>query len=262
MVRTTTDGFFEEEAVVGDDKERSRGLSPSPERSPEEAETRRRLVEDNLALVGALVGRMRPGPDEYDDYFQAGCIGLIKASERFDASFGVRFSTYAVPVILGELRQHARGRHPLKRGRTVYDKARDAARIRDDLTQRLGRNATAAEVAEQLGVDPEEVVLALDALRPVASLEAPVGSGSEDDVTLGQLLAAPAPIPGDGRSVDNLALQEALERLPEWERRLITLRYFADKSQTEVARLLGVSQAHVSRTERRILSRFRQFLAP
>lgn len=223
-----------------------------------EAEARRRMVEDNLALVTALVRRMGPAPDEYDDCLQVGCIGLLKAVDGFDPGFGVRFSTYAVPVILGELRQFARGRHPMKQGRTLQDKARAAARARDELSQQFGREPTVSEVARKLGVDPEDVVLALEAGRPVASLEAPVGSEKTDAVALGDMLAAASPVPGEAETVNMLLLRQALDRLAPWERRLIGLRYFADKSQTEVARLLGVSQAHVSRTERRILTRFRE----
>lgn len=223
-------------------------------------DARHQVVEANLALVAYLVRRLRPGPDDFDDLFQVGCIGLLKALKRFDPQFGVRFSTYAVPVILGEMRQHARTRHPVRVGRALQETARRAHAAADTLTQRLGRRPTLREIAHHLQRDVDDVALALAGLRPVASLAEPSGGTDGDDLTLEARLAAHRMADQETNRVDNIVLQEALGRLAPWERRLIGLRFFADKSQTEVARLLGVSQAHVSRSERRILARFRDAL--
>src|SRR5690625_3653830 len=130
-------------------------------------DARRRLVEENLGLVAAIARRFQPVPVDYDDFFQVGCIGLLKAIDRFDFRFDVRFSTYAVPVILGEMRQYARSRHPWRVGRTLHDTARKALRIGEALTQSLGREPTVVEIADALAVDAEEVAMALESMRPV-----------------------------------------------------------------------------------------------
>lgn len=218
---------------------------------------RQELIERNLRLVASVARRFTAGGLEYDDVFQVGCIGLVKAINRFNPDFDVRFSTYAVPVIMGEIRQYVREQHPLRLGRTLHELARRVAATREFLAQKLDRQPTAAEIAAELSVDTEDVVIALEAALPVASLDEPLLSADPDSVVLGDVIASAAPF---SVNVDNVVLKQALAALEPWERRLILLRFFADKPQTEVARLLGVSQAHVSRSEQRILRRFREFL--
>lgn len=242
------------------------GPSPSPDEVREllsraragDESARERLVRTNLRLVASIANRFhRPGVD-WDDLFQVGCIGLVKAIDRFDLNFRVRFSTYAVPVIMGEIRQYLRSQHPVKLGRKLHTMMQQVAACREVLVKRWDRQPTVGEIARELSVDPEEVVAALEAGMPVASLEEPVFRGDGEPIVLGEGIAA---ADGQDRFIENVSLQAALAQLEEWERRLIVLRFFEEKSQTEVARTLGVSQAHVSRTERRILRRFRDTLA-
>jgi len=221
-------------------------------------EARDRLVQANLRLVASVAARFVGRGIEFDDLFQIGCLGLVKAIDRFDLRFDVRFATYAVPVIIGEIQQWLRQQHPLRLGRSLHDLAARVATCRADLTQRLGRTPTPAEIAEALAVDKEEVVAALEAFQAVHSLDEAVPGDEGDELRLGDRVAAPA----DGEAlVDQLALRAAMARLNEWDRRLVLLRFFLDLPQTEVARRLGVSQAHVSRSEQRILRTFREWLA-
>lgn len=220
-------------------------------------EARDRLVEANLRLVASVASRFVGRGLEFDDLYQIGCMALVRAIERFDLRYEVRFSTYAVPVIMGEIRQRLRQEHPLRIGRSLQDLAARAAQSRAALTQRLGRPPTAAEIAQDLQVDKEDVVAALDARRTVQSLDEGLPDAG-DELRLGDRLAAPQDAEG---FVDRLALRAAMARLDEWERRLLVLRFFLDLPQTEAARRLGVSQAHVSRTEQRLLRALRQWLA-
>ncbi|MBO8140996.1 MAG: SigB/SigF/SigG family RNA polymerase sigma factor [Firmicutes bacterium] len=239
------------------------GLSPDETRAllaraqKGDREARDRLVEANLRLVASVAARFQGRGAEFDDLFQIGCVGLMKAIDRFDLSYEVRFSTYAVPVIIGEIRQRLREDRAVRVGRAVHELGARVAVSRDRLAQKLSRAPTPAEIAADLGVGSEEVVAALDAFQAVASLEA--GSGGEDgeQPPLKERIAASGPA---DELLETAALRAAMMRLADWERRLVALRYFLDLSQAETARRLGVSQAHVSRTERRILEQFRRWL--
>ncbi len=182
----------------------------------------------------------------------------MKAVDGFDLRYAVRFSTYAVPVIMGEIRQYMRAQHPVRLPRKLDDMRRQVAACRETLTNRWSREPTIGEIAEELGRRAEDVVAALEADLPVASLDEPVGAGEGESIVLGDRIAADG---GQERMIENAALRVALAGLEEWERRLVVLRFFEEHSQTETARLLGVSQAHVSRMERRILRRFRDTFA-
>lgn len=219
---------------------------------------RRQLIEANLPLVASIARRFVAGGHEFDDLFQVGCIGLVKAINRFDVSFDVRFSTYAVPVIMGEIRQYVRDQQPIRLGRTLHQLARQVAATRESLAQSLGRQPTVAEIGAQLSIDTETVVMAMEAAQPVASLDEPLRRSDGDTGSLADVVPSPELF---GVAINNVVVKQALDLLEPWERRLILLRFFAEKPQTEVARLLGVSQAHVSRNERRILRRFREFLS-
>ena len=196
-------------------------------------------VENNLGLVHACAHRFKGRGIEYDDLYQAGCMGLVKASAAFDAGRGVMFSTYAVPVILGEIR-------------SLKELGLAAGRIRELLGSELGREATVNEVAERMGRAPEDVAQALAATTPPLSL-----TGGEEDGS-GQI-----DLPEEGpeeRLSDLLSLQQLLSSLEERDRQLIFLRYYRRKTQTEVARRLGMTQVQVSRREKRILQSMRQQL--
>lgn len=215
---------------------------------------RNAVVEANLRLVLSIVHRFQ-GRADPDDLFQAGCVGLLRAVERFDLGYGVAFSTFAVPLILGEIREYLRRDQPIKVGRSVLATGLRAQQVRDQLSQELGRSPTPAEVAERMGVASEDVVMALDALRPTRSLDEPVVDDELDGRSLGALIASESEAP---QRIESLALSQILATLRPEERAFIRARYFERLSQTDLAARIGRSQAYVSRMERRILLRLRR----
>ncbi len=218
---------------------------------------RDRLVEGNLRLVRSLVARFSASGADPEDLFQIGCIGLLKAIDRFDLSYDVRFSTYAVPLIMGEIRRHLRDDGPMRVSRSLKQLAQQARRVRERLAAEMERDPTVAEVAEELGVSPEEVVEALDGVRPPASIHQTAHEGDGDPIYLLDQLAAEDG-QREGLWLDRVALREGLNQLDDRERTVILLRFFRDKTQTEVASILGCSQVQVSRLERRALERIRK----
>lgn len=211
---------------------------------------RSRLVEANLPLVHSIARRFLERGLEYEDLVQIGSLGLLKAIDDFDLSYDVRFSTYAVPKIMGEIKQHLRKASALQVARSTKKLASDALQVKDRLAQALGRSPTISEIAAELEVEPEDVVFAFDAVAPVYSLQARIADGGEEAPELQDFVAARG-------GHENLMLKQALERLTPDERRIIFLRYFAEKSQSEVAKELGISQAQVSRQEARIIRQLR-----
>lgn len=216
-------------------------------------QARSKLVETNLPLVHSIARRFSERGLEYEDLVQIGSLGLIKAINDFDLTFNVRFSTYAVPKIIGEIKQNLRQASALRIGRSTKKLASDALYVKDSLAQTLGRDPTISEIAAQLEVEPEEVVYAFDAVSPVYSLQTPL---SKDDAKAAEL--QDFIVTGEGH--ESFMLKQALERLEPDERQIILLRYFAEKSQTEVALELGMSQAQISRKEARIIRQLRHEL--
>lgn len=207
-------------------------------------------VEHNLGLVHACAHRFRGRGIEYDDLYQAGCMGLVKASAAFDPGRGVMFSTYAVPVILGEIRRLFRDGGTVKVSRSLKELGLAAGKVREQLGVELGREATIGEVAARIDHDPEEVAQALAATSPPLSLT----EGEEDGS--GQI-----DLPEEGpeeKLSDLLSLGQMLAALPERDRCLIMLRYYRGKTQTEVAATLGMTQVQVSRREKKILQGMRE----
>lgn len=221
---------------------------------------RDRLVEANLRLVRSLVGRFATTSADPEDLFQLGCIGLLKAVDRFDLTYDVRFSTYAVPLILGEIRRHLRDDGPLRVSRGLKQLAQQVRRSQERLAGELGREPTIPEIAQALGVSPEEVVDALDGARAPASIHQTVHEGEGDPIYLLDQIAS-AEEGREGQWVDRVALREGLSHLEPREQMVIMLRFFRDKTQTEVAAILGCSQVQVSRLERRALERIRSFMS-
>ena len=210
-------------------------------------------VEHNLGLVHACAHRFKGRGIEYDDLYQAGCMGLVKASAAFDADRGVMFSTYAVPVILGEIRRLFRDGGTVKVSRSLKELGLAAGRTRELLGSELGREATVGEVAQRMGRSPEDIAQALAATAPPLSLTEGEEEGS------GQIdLPEESP---EERLSDLLSLQQLLAALEERDRKLIFLRYYRGKTQTEVARCLGMTQVQVSRREKRILPAMREQMA-
>ncbi len=216
------------------------------------AEDRSTMVEKNLGLVHSCAHRFRGRGIEYDDLFQAGCMGLVKATAAFDEARGVMFSTYAVPVILGEIRRLFRDGGAVKVSRSVKELGIKAARVKEQLGVVLGRDPALSEVAEAMERTPGEIAEALAATTPPVSL-----TGSEEEG--GGQIDLPVDSPEE-RLSDILALKQAMARMEEQDRRLIILRYYGNRTQTETARELGMTQVQVSRREKKLMQYFRKEL--
>lgn len=225
-----------------------------------ERAARDRIVEANLRLVRSLANRFNATGVDLEDLFQLGCIGLLKAVDRFDLQYDVRFSTYAVPLILGEMRRYLRDDGPLRVSRSLKQLAHLIRKARERLSADLGRDPTVAEIAREVGAEPEQVVEALDGSRAPASIHQTVHEGDGDPIYLIDQLAS-QDSNREGLWLDRVALREGLARLEPREHQVILLRFFRDKTQTEVAALLGCSQVQVSRLERRALERIRRFMS-
>lgn len=211
-----------------------------------------RLVTENFGLVHACARRYCGRGIDYDDLYQSGCEGLVKAAAGFDSSRNVRFSTYAVPAILGEIRRLFRDGGSIRVSRSIRDLGLKVNRAQSEFLNSYGREPTVGELAELLNVDVESIAEAIDAFRPVLSLTSDRdGEEFEADVPTEQF---------DETLIDIVALREAVSELEEIDRNIIRLRYFGGKTQTEVAEVLGMTQVQVSRRERRIINRMRDKL--
>ncbi|MFA9379972.1 MAG: sigma-70 family RNA polymerase sigma factor [Acetanaerobacterium sp.] len=214
--------------------------------------SRDEVVESNLGLVHSCAHRFKGRGIEYDDLFQAGCMGLIKATDAFDYSRGVRFSTYAVPVILGEMRRLFRDGGTVKVSRTLKELSMKVSRERERITQKTGREPTISELAGALDIDPAEVSEALGAaLPPISLTEAEEDGGGQYDIPV---------VSHEEELADILSLKEVVSSLEPRDRQLIVLRYFCNKTQTQTADLLSMTQVQVSRREKKILSALRRDL--
>lgn len=211
--------------------------------------TRDDFIAANIPLVHSLATRFRGRGIEYEELFSAGCLGLVKAYDNFDESRGLCFSTYAVPVILGEIKRLFRDGGAVKMSRSLKELTLRAQRAREELTKN-GREPTISELAEYLGVSREEAAEAVQASAPPLSLTA-YGDDNEN-------AELDVPVESTENSlIDRLALRQCLERLPNDDQTLIILRYFRNKTQSQTAELLGLSQVQVSRKERKILEKLR-----
>ena len=210
------------------------------------------LVNNNIALVHSCAHKFKGRGIEYDDLFSAGCVGLVKASKGFDFERGLCFSTYAVPVILGEIRRLFRDGGTVKVSRSLKELSLKATKARQKMSIDLGREPTIYELAENLGIEPAEAAQALNASMPVISLT------QDDDDGGGQNDIA---IPNHEEEIsDKLALQEVVKSLNAKDRKLIVLRYFQSKTQSDTAKVLGMTQVQVSRREKVILNELRKQL--
>lgn len=216
-------------------------------------QARERLIHHNIRLVWSVVQRFMGRGYEADDLFQIGCIGLLKAVDKFDLSYEVKFSTYAVPMIIGEIQRFLRDDGTVKVSRSLKETANRIRKAKDELSKTLGRLPTVKEVAERLEISPEDVVFAQEANRAPSSIHEKVYENDGDPITLMDQIA------DDQESVwfDKLALKEAIEQLSEREKLIVYLRYYKDQTQSEVAERLGISQVQVSRLEKKILKTMR-----
>ena len=217
-------------------------------------QARDKFIVGNMRLVLSLVKRFRIKNLGADDVFQAGCVGLIKAIDGFDMSVGVKFSTYAVPMIVGEIKRYLRDGNSLRVSRSIRDMAYRVLKAREEIESR-DEEATIEKIAKELRVAQREVVYALDAISDPVSLFEPVYNKSGDTLLLMDQLA-------DAKNTDevwteHIALSEAMEKLGERERKILFLRYFEGKTQTEISEEVGISQAQVSRLEKNALQNIR-----
>ena len=214
------------------------------------------IVEKNMGLVWSVVRKFMNRGHEAEDLFQIGSIGLIKAVEKFDSSFGVRFSTYAVPMIMGEIKRHLRDDGIIKVSRSLKETSIRARAATERLSKELGREPTVNEVAAEVGVPADELAMALDATVAPESINASV---TEDGKALENIIDSGFDM--EGTVITKISIKEALQNLDVRERQIIVMRYFKDKTQSQVAKQLGISQVQVSRIEKKILSRMRDKLS-
>lgn len=218
---------------------------------------RETLVNCNIRLVWSVVQRFLNRGYEPEDLFQIGCIGLLKSVDKFDLSYDVKFSTYAVPMIIGEIQRFLRDDGTVKVSRSLKELANKVRKKKDELSKRLGRMPTIKEVADDLGITPEDVVFAQEANKPPSSIHETVFENDGDPITLMDQIADDS----QDKWFDKLALSEAIGSLTERERLIVYLRYFRDQTQSEVASRLGISQVQVSRLEKKILQSIREQIA-
>ncbi|WP_027417238.1 RNA polymerase sporulation sigma factor SigF [Aneurinibacillus terranovensis] len=207
------------------------------------------LVNSNIRLVWSVVQRFMNRGYEADDLFQIGSIGLLKAIDKFDLNYDVKFSTYAVPMIIGEIQRFLRDDGTVKVSRSLKETAHKVRRMKEELSKSLGRLPTVSEVADALAITPEEVVYAQEANRAPSSIHETVFENDGDPITLMDQIADKE----EDRWFDQLALREAINKLTEREQLIVYLRYYKDQTQSEVADRLGISQVQVSRLEKKIL---------
>lgn len=217
---------------------------------------RDRLVQSNLGLVWSIVRRFDNRGQELEDLFQIGSIGLMKAIDKFDLSFSVRFSTYAVPMITGEIKRFLRDDGMIKISRSLKENAVKIRAAEGILQNRKGREPTLSELAEATGIPREEIVMALEANYEVESIYKPMGQSEGNEVCLMDRL--PEQSNPNERLLDHMLLRQLLEKLEGTEKELIFQRYFQEKTQAQVAESLGISQVQVSRLEKKILLRMRK----
>ena len=211
-------------------------------------EARNTFINGNLRLVLSVIKRFYGRGENVDDLFQIGCIGLIKAMDNFDLNQNVQFSTYAVPMIIGEIRRYLRDNNPIRVSRSVRDLAYKALSIKEKMIKENQKEPTIEEIAKELGVDKEEIVFSLDAIQEPVSLQEPIyGDGTENLYIMDQVK--------DNKNTDeywaeNITISEAMKKLNEKEKMIINKRFYEGRTQVEVAEEIGISQAQVSRLEK------------
>lgn len=218
-------------------------------------EARDTLVEQNMGLVYSVVRRFRNRGVEMEDLVQIGSIGLLKSVDKFDVSFDVKFSTYAVPMITGEIKRFLRDDGMIKVSRSMKEAALRAYGARELLERKLGREPSLNEIAEEVELSVEELAMALDAGAEVESLHKVIYQGEGNDISLIDRIEEP--VSQGERLLNRMLLEEILKKLKPEERQVIYQRYFCDKTQSAIAELLGISQVQVSRMEKRILKQLR-----
>lgn len=215
---------------------------------------RDKLINGNLRLVLSVIQRFTNRGENLDDLFQVGCIGLIKAIDNFDISQNVRFSTYAVPMIIGETRRYLRDNNAVRVSRSMRDTAYHAMQVKEMLQNELNREPTVEEIAKELGVDTSQVVIALESIVDPVSLYEPVYNDGGDTIYVMDQVSS---LDTDKDWLDEIVIKETIKDLSEREKRILSLRFMQGKTQMEVAKEIGISQAQVSRLEKNVIDRIK-----
>ncbi|KEH98234.1 RNA polymerase sporulation sigma factor SigG [Clostridium botulinum] len=220
--------------------------------------SREKFIRGNLRLVLSVIQRFNNRGENVDDLFQVGCIGLIKAIDNFDLSQNVKFSTYAVPMIIGEIRRYLRDNNSIRVSRSLRDIAYKALQVRDRLINKDNKDPNVSQIAKELELPREEVVFALDAIQDPVSLFEPIYHDGGDALYVMDQIS-------DNKSVDdswieNISIKEAMKRLNEREKLILNMRFFQGRTQMEVADEIGISQAQVSRLEKTALKHMRKYV--
>lgn len=222
-----------------------------------ELAAREKLISGNLRLVLSVIQRFNNRGEHVDDLFQVGCIGLMKAIDNFDLGQNVKFSTYAVPMIIGEIRRYLRDNNPIRVSRSMRDIAYKALQVRDSLVNRFSREPSINDIAAELKMPREEIIFALDAIQEPISLFEPIYHDGGDPIFVMDQI-------GDDKNSDmnwleSVAIKDALHKLSQREKHILNLRFFDGKTQMEVAEEIGISQAQVSRLEKAALGHMRKY---
>lgn len=218
-------------------------------------EAKSTLVGHNTALVKSIVKKYLGRGTEFEDLYQIGCLGLVKAIQNYDAKFQVRFSTYAVPMIAGEIKRFLRDNGMIKVSRSLKELASKAIAAQEQLRHQTGSDPGIVEIAQLLQVEPADITMALDAVRPHVSIYEKIYDNDSEITILDQMQNVSQ---DGGIAVDKILLKELLGQLEAKERQLIMLRYFQDRTQSQIAKVMGISQVQVSRLENKILKKMRQ----
>ncbi|MDD6657197.1 MAG: RNA polymerase sporulation sigma factor SigG [Lachnospiraceae bacterium] len=223
-----------------------------------DSEAREAYIEGNLRLVLSVIKRFSSANENADDLFQIGCVGLIKAIDNFNAELGVKFSTYAVPMIIGEVRRFLRDNSSIRVSRSLKDTAYKAIYAKENMTKKNLKEPTIEEIASEIGIAKEDIVYALDAIQSPMSLYEPIYTDGGDTLYVMDQVS-------DKKNkeeiwVENIAIGEAMKKLNDREREIIELRFFDGKTQMEVSDMIGISQAQVSRLEKNALKTMRSYL--
>lgn len=219
---------------------------------------REKFINGNLRLVLSIIGRFANRGENADDLFQVGCIGLIKALDNFDVSQGVQFSTYAVPMIIGEIRRYLRDYNSVRVSRSIRDTAYRALKAKEKITNEQGREATIDQIAKELDKPKEEIVFALDAIAEPVSLFEPIYHDGGDAVYIMDQISDEKN--DDEAWIEHIVLKDAMEHLSDKEKQILDLRFFRGRTQTEVANEIGISQAQVSRLEKSAINHMKKYV--
>lgn len=214
-------------------------------------DARQKMIQGNLRLVLSVVQKFSNRGENLDDLFQVGCIGLMKAIDNFDPTLNVRFSTYGVPMIVGEIRRFLRDNNAVRVSRSIRDLAYHSMQAREELQKKQGREPKISEIAAKVGASPENVAMALESIVEPASLYEPIYSDGEDSFAIVDQLHDPS---GEESWISDIMFRDTVKALTSRERRIIAMRYLKGKTQTQVAKEIGISQAQVSRLEKGALN--------